>query len=104
MNTFLLNIFSLRIVEEEIEKIIDGKNNIEIYNNIFDGPCGRYGISRGYIFFRPLVHGITVRDNYFLAPEKTDSPAYGIISENPDKSVLVSVNNVFSGKIDKEIS
>ena len=77
--------------------------NIEIYNNIFDGPCGRYGISRGYIFFRPMVYDINVRDNLFMAPETTDSPAYGIISENPDKSVLVSENNVFIGKIDKEI-
>ena len=78
-------------------------HDIEIYNNIFDGPCGRDGKSRGYIFFRPMVYDIKVRDNLFMAPEITDSPAYGIISENPDKSVLVSENNVFTGKIDKEI-
>ena len=78
-------------------------NGILIENNIFDGPAGRDGRSRGYIFFRPMVYDIKVRDNIFMAPEVTDSPAYGIISENPDKSVLVSENNVFTGKIDKEI-
>ncbi len=78
-------------------------NNIEIYNNIFDGPCGREGKSRGYIIFRPMVYDITVSNNVFLAPEETASPAYGIISENPDKSVLVTENNIFTGKIDKEI-
>ncbi len=78
-------------------------NNIEIYNNIFDGPCGRDGKSRGYIIFRPMVYDIKVSNNVFLAPEETASPAYGIISENPDKSVLVTENNIFTGKIDKEI-
>ena len=78
-------------------------HNIEIYDNIFDGPCGRDGKSRGYLIFRPMVYDIKVRDNLFMAPEITDSPAYGIISENPDKSVLVSENNSFTGKIDKEI-
>lgn len=78
-------------------------NNIEIYNNIFDGPCGRDGKSRGYIIFRPMVYDIKVSNNVFLAPEETDSPAYCIISENPDKSVLVTENNIFTGKIDKEI-
>ncbi len=78
-------------------------HGIEIYDNIFDGPCGRDGKSRGYIFFRPMVYDIKVRNNVFLAPDETDSPAYGIISENPDNSVLVSENNIFTGKIDKEI-
>ena len=78
-------------------------HDIEIYNNIFDGPSGRDGKSRGYLIFRPLVYDIKVRNNAFLAPEETDSPAYGIIAENPDKSVLISENNLFTGKIDKEI-
>ena len=78
-------------------------HNIEIYDNIFDGPCGRDGKSRGYIIFRPLVYDIKVRNNIFIAPDETDSPAYGIISENPDKTVLICENNIFKGKIDKEI-
>lgn len=78
-------------------------HGIEIYDNIFDGPSGRFGKSRGYIFFRPLVYDINIRNNVFLAPDVTDSPSYGIISENPDKSVLVCEGNLFKGRIDKEI-
>lgn len=78
-------------------------NNILIENNIFDGPSGREGKSRGYIFFRPMVYNITVRGNAFLAPEESDSPSYGIISENPDESALITEDNLFIGKIDKEV-
>ena len=78
-------------------------NNIEIYDNIIDGPSGRYGFSRGYIFFRPMVYDVTVRNNVFIAPEETDSPAYGIIHENDDPTALKTENNLFIGKIDKEI-
>ena len=78
-------------------------HNILIENNIFDGPSGRIGKSRGYIFFRPMVYDLTVRNNVFIAPEKTDSPAYGIIHENDDPSALKTKNNLFIGKIDKEI-
>lgn len=78
-------------------------NNILIENNIFDGPSGREGKSRGYIFFRPMVYNITVRGNAFLAPDESDSPSYGIISENPDETALITQDNLFVGKIDKEV-
>lgn len=78
-------------------------HDIIIENNIFDGPSGRIGKSRGYIFFRPMVYNLTVRNNVFIAPEETDSPAYGIIHENDDFSALKTENNLFIGKIDKEI-
>ena len=78
-------------------------HDIIIENNIFDGPSGRIGKSRGYIFFRPMVYDLTVRNNVFIAPEETDSPAYGIIHENDDPSALKTKNNLFIGKIDKEI-
>ncbi len=78
-------------------------HDIIIENNIFDGPSGRIGKSRGYIFFRPMVYNLTVKNNVFLAPEEIDSPCYGIIHENGDPSALKSENNLFSGKIDKEI-
>lgn len=78
-------------------------HGIIIENNIFDGPSGRIGKSRGYIFFRPMVYDITVKSNVFLAPEETNSPSYGIIHENEDASALKTENNIFIGKIDKEI-
>lgn len=78
-------------------------HDIVIENNIFDGPSGRIGKSRGYIFFRPMVYGLTVRNNVFIAPEETDSPAYGIIHENDEQSALKTEDNLFIGKIDKEI-
>lgn len=78
-------------------------HNILIENNIFDGPSGREGKSRGYIFFRPMVYDLKVRENVFISPEVTDSPSYGIILENPDSSALTAENNLFIGKIDKEI-
>lgn len=78
-------------------------HNILVENNIFDGPSGRIGKSRGYIFFRPMVYDITVRGNAFIAPEETDSPSYGIISENPDSTALKTEDNLFFGKIDEEV-
>lgn len=78
-------------------------HDIIIENNIFEGPSGRIGKSRGYIFFRPMVYNLTVRNNAFLAPEETDSPSYGIILENPDKNALTAQDNIYTGKIDKEI-
>lgn len=78
-------------------------HNILIENNIFDGPSGRIGKSRGYIFFRPMVYDIIVRGNAFIAPEETDSPSYGIISENPDSTALKTEDNLFFGKIDEEV-
>lgn len=78
-------------------------HNVLIENNIFDGPSGRDGKSRGYIIFRPLVCDVTVRNNVFISPEESDSPLYGIIHENPDASALKTENNLFIGKIDKKV-
>ena len=78
-------------------------HNVLIENNIFDGPSGRDGKSRGYIIFRPLVCDVTVRNNVFISPEECDSPLYGIIHENSDPSALKAENNLFIGKIDKEV-
>ena len=78
-------------------------HDILIENNIFDGPSGREGKSRGYVFFRPMVYGLTVRSNVFAAPEETDSPSYGIILENPDAAELTAEDNLFIGKLDQKI-
>ena len=78
-------------------------HNVLIENNIFDGPSGRDGKSRGYIIFRPMVYDVKVKNNVFLAPEKTESPSYGIICENSDSAALTADNNLFIGKVDKEI-
>lgn len=78
-------------------------HNIIIENNIFDGPSGRNGKSRGYIIFKSMVYGITVRSNVFFSPTKTDSPNYGIISENPDTSALKTEDNLFNGVTDTYI-
>lgn len=78
-------------------------HNVLIENNIFDGPSGRDGKSRGYIIFRPMVYDVKVKNNAFLAPEITESPSYGIICENSDSAALTADNNLFIGKVDKEI-
>lgn len=78
-------------------------HNILIENNIFDGPSGTDGKSRGYIIFRPMAYDIKVKGNAFIAPEETDSPSYGIISENPDAAALTVEDNIFIGKVDKEV-
>lgn len=78
-------------------------HNILIENNIFDGPSGRDGKSRGYIFFRPMVYDVKIKSNIFLAPEATDSPSYGIILENPDSNIFMIEDNSFTGEIHKEI-
>lgn len=80
-----------------------GHNNILIENNIFDGPSGREDKSRGYIIFRPMVYDVTVRGNVFISPEEMDSPSYGIICENPDRTAFKTEDNLFIGKIDSEI-
>jgi hypothetical protein len=50
-----------------------------------------------------MVYDIIVRGNAFIAPEKTDSPSYGMISENPDSTALKTEDNLFFGKIDEEV-
>ena len=76
-------------------------HNIEIKNNIFDGKSGLWGKSRGYIIFRPLVYGVKVKDNVFVAPKETDSPNYSIVFENSNKKELLEENNTFIGNIVK---
>lgn len=76
-------------------------HNILIESNIFDGPSGRNGKSRGYIIFRSMVYGLRVKNNAFISPEETDSPSYGIILENPEAAALTAEGNIFIGKIDK---
>ena len=73
--------------------------NIEISDNIFDGPSGRWSKSRGYIIFRPLVHDVKIQDNVFIAPEESDSPNLGVIFENHNKTTLTTENNLFIGNI-----
>ena len=81
-----------------------GPKRFLIEGNIFDGPSGGYGKSRGYITFQSQVYDIKVVNNAFLAPEeKTDSPNWGIVIDNPDKTVLVESDNVFLGNIAERI-
>lgn len=80
-----------------------GHHNILIENNIFDGVSGLYGKSRGYIIFRPSVYDVRIKNNVFVSAEETDLPNYGIIFENRDADKLLTGNNIFMGKIEKEI-
>ncbi len=80
-----------------------GHHDIFIQNNIFDGPSGLYGKSRGYIIFRSKVDKVEIKNNIFVAPEEYDSPNIGIIFENPDERRLTAEDNVFAGKIRKEV-
>ena len=75
-------------------------NHITIRGNIFEGPSGHFGKSRGYIFFRPDVHSVHVHNNAFIAANATDSPNIGIIAENTDQTVFTAENNVFIGHFD----
>lgn len=77
-------------------------HNIEVKDNIFDGPSGLWGKSRGYIIFKPMVYGVAIKNNIFVSPEKTDSPNYEIVFENSDENVLFTENNFFIGRIDKK--
>ena len=78
-----------------------GHHNILIENNIFDGPSGLYGKSRGYIIFRPQVYDVEVKDNFFAMSEETDSPNYAIVYENPDKETLTTKGNVYVDRFDE---
>ncbi len=80
-----------------------GHHNIVIENNIFDGASGLYGKSRGYIIFRPEVYDVEIKNNFFVSPEETDSPNYGVVFENPNEDKLLTEGNIFNGKIDKEV-
>lgn len=75
-------------------------HNINITDNIFDGPSGTDGKSRGYIIFRPMVFDVNIKDNVFIAPEKTENPNKGIVFENPDATALIEEGNIFIGEFD----
>ncbi len=79
-----------------------GHHNILIENNIFDGKSGLYGISRGYVIFRPSVYDVKIKNNIFTAPDECDSPNYGIIFENNNSDMLLVQENTFVGKITAE--
>ncbi len=73
--------------------------DIHIENNIFDGPSGLWGKSRGYLSFRSKVYDLNVRNNIFIAPEDCDSPNFGIVHDAPGPKALLTANNIFLGKI-----
>jgi hypothetical protein len=50
-----------------------------------------------------MVYDLKVKNNAFISPEETDSPSYGIILENPDANALTAEDNVFVGKMEKEV-
>ncbi len=77
-------------------------HNIEISGNIFDGTSGLYGKSRGYIIFRPQVYDVLIKDNFFVAPQSTQSPNLSIVIENPDKTTTIQKDNSFIGKFDNK--
>lgn len=79
-------------------------HNIIIRNNIFDGPSGNYGKSRGYIIFRPQVTEISVENNVFIAPESDyGSPNVGIIIENTDIDTFTEKDNVYIGSFKEKV-
>ncbi len=78
-------------------------NNIFIENNIFDGPSGLCGKSRGYITFRSMAYGVEIKNNIFVSPEEYESPNYGIVFDNSNEKELITKNNIFLGKIDAEV-
>ena len=78
-------------------------HNIKISNNIFDGISGLYGKSRGYIIFRPQVYDVQIADNCFISQESCESPNFGIIFENPDKTSFEPKDNIFIGHFDESM-
>lgn len=78
-------------------------HNITIKDNIFDGTSELNSKSRGYIIFRPSVYDVKIKNNYFIAPEESCLPGYGIVFENTEKDKLHTDGNIFIGEIGKEI-
>lgn len=76
-------------------------HDIKISGNVFDGASVLYGKSRGYIIFRPQVYDVMITDNFFVAPESTDSPNLSVVFENPDKTLVTQKDNVFTGHFDE---
>ena len=50
-----------------------------------------------------MVYDVKIKDNIFISPEGTDSLNYGIVFENSDEITLQTENNIFIGKINKEV-
>lgn len=63
--------------------------------------------SGGTIYFPDGVYLLSatlrVTSNAFIAPEETNSPAMGIITENPDTASLTEEDNVFIGHFDEKL-
>lgn len=78
-------------------------HGIEISGNIFDGASDLYGKSRGYIIFRPQVYDVVIADNFFVAPEGSESPNLSVVFENPDKKFVTQRGNVFTGHFDETL-
>ncbi len=78
-------------------------HNINIINNIFDGPSGGNGRSRGYVIFRPQVYDVKVCCNAFIGPENAANPNIGIIIENPEENALFAADNTYIGDFKTEI-
>ncbi len=78
-------------------------HNIFIENNIFDGPSGLWGKSRGHITFRSKTYGLEIKNNVFVLTENYDSPDYGIVFDNPDEKELTIKDNIFLGNFDAEL-
>lgn len=74
-----------------------GHNNIQIICNVFTGPSGRFGKSRGYVIFMDKANNIEVSDNAFISPAEKGVPNIGVIAENPAENALVAKNNTFIG-------
>lgn len=71
--------------------------DIEIADNVFVGPSGKFGESRGYITFMPQVHGVSVHDNAFISTAEKGTKNIGVIANNPDKKSMIAANNTFIG-------
>ena len=77
--------------------------DIVIRGNIFDGPSGKDGKSRGYIIFQPQVSEIRVCHNTFLAPDGANAPNIGILAKNPDETALLETDNMFIGSFSERV-
>lgn len=72
-------------------------HNIEICNNLFIGRIDRFDHSRGFVIFMEKAHSIHVHDNIFASKSEADSPALGLVINNPSPDAMIAENNVFEG-------
>ena len=71
--------------------------NITIRNNVFDGPSGKDGGSRGYIIFMKEVRDVFVKDNAFISTIEEGLPAHALVINCPDEDACIVENNTFIG-------